>query len=96
MPQRETRSKRKPRLSMGFRSGARSCRSNTASRREKTTRCCCWQREGTFPSIAKQLFISENTVRSHSKSIYKKLDIHSKQELLDLLETIELAYENDR
>ena len=42
------------------------------------------------PSIAKQLFISENTVRSHSKSIYKKLDIHSKQELLDLLETIEL------
>ena len=48
------------------------------------------------PSIAKQLFISENTVRSHSKSIYKKLDIHSKQELLDLLETIELAYENDR
>ena len=35
-------------------------------------------------------------MRSHSKSIYKKLDIHSKQELLDLLETIELAYENDR
>ena len=48
------------------------------------------------PSIAKQLFISENTVRSHSKSIYKKLDIHSKQELLDLLETIELGYENGR
>lgn len=40
------------------------------------------------PSIAKQLFISENTVRSHSKSVYKKLDIHSKQELLDVLETL--------
>lgn len=40
------------------------------------------------PSIAKQLFISENTVRSHSKSIYRKLRIHSKQELLDLLETV--------
>ena len=40
------------------------------------------------PSIAKQLYISENTVRSHSKSIYRKLKIHSKQELLDLLETV--------
>ncbi|MEG0017021.1 MAG: helix-turn-helix transcriptional regulator, partial [Gordonibacter sp.] len=38
------------------------------------------------PSIAKQLFISENTVRSHSKNVYRKLDVHSKQELLDLLE----------
>lgn len=42
------------------------------------------------PSIAKQLFISENTVRSHSKGVYRKLKIHSKQELLDLLETIPL------
>lgn len=40
------------------------------------------------PSISKQLFISENTVRSHSKNVYKKLGIHSKQELLDLLETV--------
>lgn len=42
------------------------------------------------PSISKQLFISENTVRSHSKSVYKKLDIHSKQELIDLIESITL------
>lgn len=42
------------------------------------------------PNISKHLFISENTIRSHSKNIYKKLDIHSKQELLDLLETIPL------
>ena len=42
------------------------------------------------PSIAKQLFISENTVRSHSKSIYRKLNIHSKQELLDLLDRVPL------
>ncbi|RNL43854.1 hypothetical protein DMP08_07160 [Paraeggerthella hongkongensis] len=42
------------------------------------------------PSIAKQLFISENTVRSHSKSIYRKLKIHSKQELLDLLDGVSL------
>ncbi|MEC4272497.1 LuxR C-terminal-related transcriptional regulator [Adlercreutzia sp. R25] len=35
--------------------------------------------------IAETLFISENTVRSHSKHIYQKLDVHSKQEILDLL-----------
>ena len=35
--------------------------------------------------IAETLFISENTVRSHSKHIYHKLGVHSKQEVLDLL-----------
>ena len=34
------------------------------------------------------LFISQNTVNSHVKSIYKKLDIHSKQELFDLAESL--------
>ena len=38
------------------------------------------------PGIARQLHISINTVRTHSKNLYRKLDIHSKQELLDLLE----------
>lgn len=37
-------------------------------------------------AIASQLYISVNTVRSHSKSIYRKLNIHSKQELLDLID----------
>lgn len=35
--------------------------------------------------IAENLFISENTVRSHTKNIYQKLDIHSKQEALDIV-----------
>lgn len=35
--------------------------------------------------IAESLFISENTVRSHAKHIYQKLDVHSKQDVLDLL-----------
>ncbi len=39
----------------------------------------------TVAAIARRLFISENTVRGHTKNIYRKLDIHSKQELIDLL-----------
>ena len=35
----------------------------------------------TAREIAKQLFITDSTVRSTLKSVYKKLDIHSKSEL---------------
>ena len=34
-------------------------------------------------AIADELFISFNTVRSHIRRIYVKLDVHSRQELLD-------------
>lgn len=37
------------------------------------------------PSIAKKLFISENTVRTHTKKVYALLDVHSKQEIIDLV-----------
>ena len=37
------------------------------------------------PSIAKKLFISENTVRTHTKKVYALLDVHSKQEIVDLV-----------
>lgn len=43
------------------------------------------RRGNTVAVIARRLFISENTVRGHTKSIYRKLGIHSKQELIDLL-----------
>ena len=36
--------------------------------------------------ISAQLVISENTVRDHLKYIYRKLDVHNKQELIDLIE----------
>jgi DNA-binding CsgD family transcriptional regulator len=37
------------------------------------------------PYIANQLFISKNTVRTHIKNLYVKIDVHNKQDLLDLL-----------
>ena len=40
------------------------------------------------PAIAKRLSLSENTIRTHTKSIYVKMDVHTKQELLDKLEDL--------
>ncbi len=39
----------------------------------------------TMPAISERLFVSENTVKSHVKRIYQKLGIHSRSELLDLV-----------
>ena len=38
--------------------------------------------------IAEELVISKNTVRSHLRSVYTKLDVHNRQELLDFLNTV--------
>lgn len=44
-------------------------------------------REGrSIPYIADGLYVAENTVKYHCKNIYKKLGVHSRQELLDLLD----------
>ena len=40
----------------------------------------------TMAAISRKLFISENTTRGHMKRIYRKLGIHSRQELIDLFE----------
>ncbi len=39
--------------------------------------------------IAEELVLSENTIRTHSKRIYIKLNIHKKQDLLDLVESFD-------
>ena len=39
----------------------------------------------TMPVISEKLFVSENTVKSHVKSIYQKLGIHVRSELIDLV-----------
>lgn len=40
----------------------------------------------TVPYMASELGISQNTVRMHSKHIYAKLQIHKRQELMELIE----------
>ena len=42
--------------------------------------------------IASVLFVSENTVRSHVRNIYAKLEIHTRQQLIDLVEDLEPKY----
>lgn len=39
----------------------------------------------TVSATAQRLYVSENTVRTHLKRLYRALDIHSRQELLDLI-----------
>ncbi|MEC4183622.1 helix-turn-helix transcriptional regulator [Adlercreutzia sp. R21] len=46
-------------------------------------------RGNTVAHIAELLVVSENTIRTHSKRIYTKLDIHKRQELIDLVESFE-------
>ena len=38
------------------------------------------------PYIEEKLFISKNTFQTHMRNVYAKIDIHSQQDLLDLLE----------
>ena len=39
----------------------------------------------TYKMIAGELYLSENTVKTHIKNIYSKLNIRSKSELINLL-----------
>lgn len=39
----------------------------------------------SVPVICERLTISEGTARTHVKHIYQKLDVHNRQELLDLV-----------
>ena len=36
--------------------------------------------------ISQELHLSENTVKSYTRNVYSKLCIHSKQELIDILD----------
>ena len=36
----------------------------------------------TIASIAEELYVSENTAKAHTKAIYRKLEVHTREELL--------------
>lgn len=51
---------------------------------EKETEVLSLLLEGnTYKKIASLLYVSDSTVQSHAKSIYRKADVHTKQELVD-------------
>ena len=64
--------------------------------RELTERCGLSGREAEIlaylargrsqPYIREELVLSKNTVATHVKHIYQKLNVHSRQELIDLFE----------
>ena len=45
----------------------------------------------SVPYISEQLVVSQNTVKTHVRHIYAKLDVHGRQELLDVLRETEGA-----
>ncbi|MBE6038832.1 MAG: hypothetical protein E7218_06455 [Anaerofustis stercorihominis] len=49
----------------------------------------------TNKDIAKILFISEHTVKDHTKKIYPKMGVHSKVELAVLVNKLKVNKEND-
>lgn len=40
----------------------------------------------TIASVAQDMFIAEGTVKAHVQHIYRKLDVHSREELIELVE----------
>lgn len=41
----------------------------------------------TLPKIQEELYISQGTAATHMRNIYRKLDVHSRQELLEIVES---------
>jgi len=39
--------------------------------------------------IAQKLYISDNTARAHVKHIYQKLGVHTREDLLDFIESLD-------
>jgi DNA-binding NarL/FixJ family response regulator len=54
------------------------------SRPRKARSCSTWFRGYSLPSIRNELFIAKSTIDSHVQKVYKKCNIHSRQELIAL------------
>ena len=54
---------------------------NLTSREKEVLELMAYGRN--IPAIAKMLYVSESTVRTHNKHIFKKMGVHTRQECLD-------------
>lgn len=55
--------------------------------------CRLFVRGRSTARIAEDLYISSGTVATHLRSIYRKTDVHGRQELLDLIDNVDVAEE---
>lgn len=58
--------------------------SRLSVRESEVMRFLAMGRNGTY--IAEQLGVSANTVRTHTRNVYTKLDVHSREELIDYVD----------
>lgn len=49
----------------------------------------------SVPAIAESLIISQQTAKTHVRNIYVKLNVHSKQELIDLVDSEKEAHSRE-
>ena len=58
---------------------------------EREAEVLCYLARGRdVPAIAEKMLVSKDTVKVHMKGIYRKLDVHTRQELIDLIERDEV------
>lgn len=58
-----------------------------AYRRASKKFCCCSHQHKTISDIENELIVANGTVKAHIRHIYQKLDIHSREELFEILGT---------
>ncbi|MFN9951879.1 MAG: response regulator transcription factor [bacterium] len=44
----------------------------------------CLERGATVAAVARQLVLSENTVKTHLRRIYEKLDVHNQRDAISV------------
>ena len=71
-------------------SAARSSPTPTCCRAAKARSCTTWPAATSPPTSSQQLYISEGTAKTHIRHIYRKLNIHSQQDLIHLIDEVEL------
>ena len=70
-------------------SGTAAVARDFGSLRARARSPCFWPTDAPLAIIARDLHIAQGTARTHIENIYRKLDVHKQQELIDLVENHE-------